>query len=44
VFRQRGVEASGKVLGDFTPTGQAPSFLEELKAQGFELSDALFRE
>ena len=44
VFRQRGVDASGRVLGEFTATGEAPTFLEELKAQGLELPETIFHQ
>jgi pilus assembly protein CpaF len=37
-WRQTGVEAhTGKVLGQLTPTGEVPSFLDEIEGKGFEL-------
>jgi pilus assembly protein CpaF len=44
VFEQEGVDGSGKVLGQFRPTGIRPRFAERLKANGIELSSLLFAE
>ena len=43
LFHQRGVDAQGRVLGEFKPTGQLPSFLDELRAKGSQLDEAIFR-
>ena len=43
VFRQEGLGANGEVAGVFTPTGQAPTFLEDLKTKGIQLDEAMFR-
>jgi pilus assembly protein CpaF len=42
VFRQRGVGSSGEVLGEFKPTGHLPTFLDDLKARGIPLDEAIF--
>ncbi len=43
VFRQRGIGASGEVLGEFAPTGRLPSFLSELASKGLPVDEAMFR-
>lgn len=40
-FKQRGFEA-GKLIGGFEPTGNIPTFLEELQEQGFEVPREIF--
>ena len=42
VFRQTGLDANGRVLGEFAPTGAIPSFYEELAPRGLSLDIALF--
>jgi len=42
VFKQTGIESTGKVLGDFQTTGYIPSFIEEIKIKGIPLPDNLF--
>mgnify|MGYP001577239807 CR=1 FL=1 len=42
IFRQHGVDPRGQVLGGFQPTKYRPSFLEELKAKGYELDETIF--
>ena len=44
VFERQGVDATGKVLGRFRPTGIRPRFAERLKAYGVNLSSLLFTE
>jgi len=41
-FRQTGVDAAGRVLGRFEPTGAVPVFLEDMAAQGVTLDRAMF--
>ena len=43
IFRQTGVDANGRVLGELTATGAMPSFYDTLAARGVELDPALFR-
>lgn len=42
VFRQRGVDAQGRILGSLTATGAMPSFYDTLGSRGIELDPALF--
>jgi pilus assembly protein CpaF len=41
-FEQRGVDPTGKVSGQFAPTGNIPTFLEELTTKGIGVSRELF--
>lgn len=41
-FRQRGVDASGRILGEHVGCGQAPRFYEELSHGGVHLDRAIF--
>lgn len=43
VFHQTGIDKKGKVIGYFTPTGYIPSFINDLKAHGIELSEKIFQ-
>ena len=43
VFHQTDVDKKGKVIGYFAPTGYIPSFVNELKAKGIELSEKIFQ-
>src|SRR6476661_81792 len=42
VFEKQGVNADGKVLGQFTPTGIRPKFAEKLKASGIPVPASMF--
>ena len=42
VYRQTGVDREGNVLGYFTPTGNIPTFYDEIRARGIELSREVF--
>ncbi|MBI3020787.1 MAG: CpaF family protein [Candidatus Omnitrophica bacterium] len=42
VFHQQGVGPKGEAVGLFKPTGQPPTFLEELKAKGFSVDESVF--
>lgn len=42
VFRQRGIDAQGRILGSLTATGAMPSFYDTLGSRGIELDPALF--
>ncbi len=41
-FKRRGVAPDGRVLGDFSPTGVRPRFMEKFKAMGIETPSNLF--
>ncbi|MCU0666756.1 MAG: Flp pilus assembly complex ATPase component TadA [Candidatus Omnitrophica bacterium] len=41
-FKQTGIDAQGKVLGDFKPTGELPTFMEEIKIKGIPLPENTF--
>ena len=41
-FRQTGVDAHGRVIGRFAPTGAVPTFYEHLKRRGLNLDPAIF--
>ncbi len=42
LFHQQGLGPNGEVLGAFKPTGRRPTFLEDLKARGVHLDEAIF--
>ncbi len=42
-FKQTGIDPEGKVLGQLTPTGVKPHFLEFLRTVGEDLPETLFR-
>lgn len=41
-FKQTGISPEGKVLGRLEPTGNVPTFIEEIKARGLDLDPAVF--
>jgi pilus assembly protein CpaF len=41
-YEQRGVDAQGKVVGFFAPTGNIPTFLDELVTKGIGVSREIF--
>jgi septum site-determining protein MinD len=43
VFKQTGVDPKGKVQGYFTATGYLPSFLNEIRIRGIQISDDIFK-
>ena len=43
LFKQKGLDKEGKVIGEFEPTGNIPTFLEELEAQGIKLDRSIFQ-
>lgn len=43
VFKQTGLDAQGKVQGYFTATGYKPSFLDEIRIRGVQISDDIFK-
>jgi pilus assembly protein CpaF len=42
VFRQHGVDANGRVVGEHTSTGLRPLFIDQLAEQGIEVPQNLF--
>jgi pilus assembly protein CpaF len=42
-FHPRGRDANGRIRGAFLPTGETPTFLEELVNTGYKDAPALFR-
>lgn len=41
-FQQTGINAQGKVMGRFVPTGAVPTFLDDLRARGVAVDMAMF--
>jgi pilus assembly protein CpaF len=41
-FRQTGVDEEQKVLGDFVPLGNIPTYYDEMKSRGIELPRDMF--
>ena len=42
-FRQSGVDESGKIIGEFKPTGAMPTFFDTLKSRGMNLDPQIFQ-
>jgi septum site-determining protein MinD len=43
IFKQTGIDAQGKVLGYFTACGYKPSFIDEIRIRGINISDDIFK-
>ena len=43
-FVQTGVDANGKILGEFRPTGAVPTWIEQAKARGIDVDMKMFQE
>lgn len=41
-FKQEGLTPEGKVIGKILPTGNVPTFIEEIRARGLQLDPAVF--
>ena len=41
-FQQTGVDARGRVTGDFKPTGSVPTFVEDMAARGMKIDHRMF--
>ncbi len=41
-FKQTGVDDNGKVRGEYVPTGNVPTFLNDLKTKGLAVNMAIF--
>ena len=42
-FSQQGVDDKGKILGEFHPTGNIPTFFDEFKRRGIPLPEDTFK-
>ena len=42
-FRQSGVDESGRITGEFKPTGAMPTFFDTLKSRGINLDPGIFQ-
>ena len=42
-YKQTGVDPQGKVQGYFTATGHLPTFLDEIRIRGIQISDDIFK-
>jgi hypothetical protein len=43
IFKQTGIDSQGRVLGDFSATGYAPTFMEDIKVKGLSLPQDIFK-
>ncbi len=43
-FRQTGVDAHGKILGEMKPTGAIPTWIDQLKSRGIPIDMKMFQE
>ncbi len=41
-FKQQGLDEAGKVIGTLIPTGNVPTFIDEIRSRGLELDPAVF--
>jgi pilus assembly protein CpaF len=41
-FKQTGLGPDGKVLGHLAPTGNVPTFIQDIQARGLDLDPAVF--
>ena len=41
-FKQKKVDANGKVVGDFVPTGVRPKFYDDFQAYGIQVPASIF--
>ncbi|NQT90350.1 MAG: Flp pilus assembly complex ATPase component TadA [Candidatus Omnitrophica bacterium] len=44
VYKKKGLTKDGKIIGDYAATGYVPSFFDEIKLCGLELSKDIFKE
>jgi pilus assembly protein CpaF len=42
IFEKKGIGPDGRVLGEFTPTGVRPWFMQKLKVSGFDIPTHIF--
>jgi pilus assembly protein CpaF len=43
VFKQKGLDSAGNIIGDFVSTGIRPTFLEKLSSNGVLVKDDWFK-
>jgi pilus assembly protein CpaF len=43
-FRQTGVDAGGRIVGEMRPTGSVPTWIDQLKSRGIEIDMGMFAE
>lgn len=43
LFKRTEVDKEGKVIGYFTPTGNTPSFINDIKVRGISMPDDIFK-
>lgn len=43
IYKQTGLGSNGKVLGYFTACGHKPSFMDEIRIRGVDISDDIFK-
>jgi len=41
-FKQTGLSPEGKVIGQLVPTGNVPTFIDEIQARGLEIDPGIF--
>jgi pilus assembly protein CpaF len=41
-FKQEGIDADGKVVGQLLPTGNVPTFVDEIRSRGLQLDPGVF--
>ena len=41
-YKRKGVAADGTILGDFSPTGVRPRFIDKFKVSGIDVSGHIF--
>jgi pilus assembly protein CpaF len=44
IYKRRGVDKDGMIIGEYIPTGVRPKFVEQFKVSGFELPPHIFEE
>jgi pilus assembly protein CpaF len=44
LYKQKGLDGEGKVVGSFRATGRVPEFYEDLKQRGLDVDLSLFKE
>ncbi|MBU1366283.1 MAG: Flp pilus assembly complex ATPase component TadA [Candidatus Omnitrophica bacterium] len=42
-FRQKGIDSEKRVIGDFKPTGYIPTFFEDMRIRGINISKDIFQ-
>jgi pilus assembly protein CpaF len=42
VYKQQGVDAAGRIIGQYRPTGTVPRIVEQLRARGIKVAMEVF--